>query len=189
MEKTLIIPSKPEEINLYQYRQYAIEQRNGSLTYEGMIAILTGCTVEEAKKIRAVDVARTVQALQGALVEMNHPHQSTFSFRGVEYGFIPNLDEISFGEMVDIATYIDQPETWHKAMAILYRRVTKKTSKMGGLYQIEPHDHRRPEYLGRQQVMDAAPSTLFLGARDFFLNGSQKLSVFTTRFLTRHESK
>ena len=40
--------------------------------------------------------------------------------RGVEYGFIPNLDDMSFGEYVDLDTYIGDWQNIHRAMAVLY---------------------------------------------------------------------
>ena len=41
-----------------------------------------------------------------------------------EFGFIPNLDKMSFGEYVDIDTYINDNTQLHKAMAVLFRPIS-----------------------------------------------------------------
>ena len=44
-----------------------------------------------------------------------------FTFNGVEYGFIPNLNEITVGEFIDLDEYIKDGKQLHKIAAILYR--------------------------------------------------------------------
>ena len=49
-----------------------------------------------------------------------------FTLNGIEYGFIPNLDEMTFGEYVDLDSYFQNWDDMHKAMSVLYRPVTNK---------------------------------------------------------------
>ncbi len=46
-----------------------------------------------------------------------------FSLEGMEFGFIPNLDNITAGEYIDLDTYLKDEETHINAMAILYRPI------------------------------------------------------------------
>jgi hypothetical protein len=56
---------------------------------------------------------------------------------GVEYGFIPNLDDMSFGEYVDLDTYLGDWQNIHRAMAVLYRPIREKR---GERYNIVPYE-------------------------------------------------
>jgi hypothetical protein len=70
--------------------------------------------------------------------EFTDPNNETF-----EFGLIPNFDKMSFGEYVDIDTYINDVHTMHKAMAVLFRPIsntikdTYKIQKYKGSQQKE----------------------------------------------------
>jgi hypothetical protein len=51
---------------------------------------------------------------------------NTFKMKGVEYGFIPKLDDISLGEYVDLDAFLGDWDNMHRAMAVLYRPIDKK---------------------------------------------------------------
>ena len=62
---------------------------------------------------------------------------------GQEYGFHPNLSDLTLGEFVDLDNYCkDIWKNMHKTMAILYREVTKKKGKKYGIvdYDVEGLD-------------------------------------------------
>jgi hypothetical protein len=86
---------------------------------------------------------------------------------GKPYGFIPNLEKITFGEHMDIMKYLPKdPTDWadvHKAMAVMFRRVTADRK---GNYIIEP-------YTGTAETaeqMKAMPLGVALGAIVFFFD-------------------
>ena len=60
-----------------------------------------------------------------------------FRLDGVEYGFIPDLNELSFGEYIDLDTYLGDWENIHTAMNVLYRPIN---SKKGDRYTIQEYD-------------------------------------------------
>ena len=75
---------------------------------------------------------------------------------------MPNLDKISIGEYIDIESNVSGFKNMHKAMAVLYRPVTKKHKDK---YQIE-------EYSGSQEYSEALkymPLNAALGAMVFFI--------------------
>lgn len=91
----------------------------------------------------------------------------------VEFGFIPNLHEMSFGEYVDLDTQITDLQNIHKAMAVLYRPIIEKKKDA---YKIAPYEgHEKTEELMRDMPLDVA-----LGALVFFYRLGMKLSKYTT---------
>jgi len=78
-----------------------------------------------------------------------------------EYGFIPDLENITLGEYVDLEKYMADPLTFHKAMAVLYRPIKMKVQDT---YLIE-------DYIGtedRGEIMKEAGLSDSLGAMLFF---------------------
>lgn len=187
MKKEISIPTKASEIPLNRYAKFEnlIRHKGEDSPFDEVLATLSGCTPEEARMIKTKDVEKATVAIVNALGDKDHPLTRFYTCEGVKYGFEPDLSQIPFGMFIDLCTFIDRPQTWHKAMAVLYRPVIRETSKMGGLYAIEDHDHTKQSYQYRQQIMAKAPSSLFLGARDFFLRGSKRLSKYILDSSTR----
>ena len=86
----------------------------------------------------------------------------------VEFGFIPDLHKMSYGEYKDLEMYIFDEQNMHKAMAVLYRPIKYKK---GDRYLI--HDYEGTEYL--KDVMRDTPLDAALGAKGFFLSFSEKI--------------
>ena len=58
----------------------------------------------------------------------------------IDFGFIPDLENMTFGEYVDLDNFITDWQSMHKAMAVLYRPITfEKNDK----YLIEEYVQRR----------------------------------------------
>jgi hypothetical protein len=89
---------------------------------------------------------------------------------GVEYGFIPDLDDMSLGEYIDLDNNASKWEQMHLAMNVLYRPI--KTSKIGK-YNIEDYDVNNPE------VMKDMPLGAAIGSLFFFYNLGIELSRHT----------
>ena len=84
-----------------------------------------------------------------------------FKMDDVEYGFIPDLENMTFGEVVDLDTYLKDPDLHHKAMAVLYRPIIKHEK---GKYNIL-------SYGGTDvfaDIMKNMPFKYYLSAMDFF---------------------
>lgn len=60
-----------------------------------------------------------------------------FEYNGKEWGFIPNLDEITIAEYIDLDNYFRDGEQLHRIASILYRPIVKK---MGKTYMIEKYE-------------------------------------------------
>lgn len=85
-----------------------------------------------------------------------------FELDGVKYGFIPNLDNITAGEWIDIENYQSSVDYADRLVSILYRPI-KRSLKFWkrDYYQIE-------EYKGTNDKLRKAPLEVYLGAMVFF---------------------
>lgn len=185
MKFTIEIPTSPSEMPLHRYQSFTALTDDERLDFETILSTVAGCTKEQAAQVKAKDVERALSAIILALSDTTADLLHHYSHDGITYGFEPQLDEMTFGTMTDVATAFETPETWHKALAILYRPIVRKTKALGGLYAIEPHKAQSEAYKYRQQIFKDAPTSLFLGVRAFFLNGSKDLEKFTRDSLTR----
>lgn len=181
--KEITVPSSASEIPMSRYQKYAALSIDEMGDFYTLFSTLTGCSIDEAKRVKAVDVGRSISALVSALNDTEIPLMEFYIHNGDKYGFEPQLDEITFAMLADVATAFEAPETWHKVLAILYRPVTRESSAMGGMYAIEPHQAQSTAYKKRQDVFAEAPASLFVSVRAFFLNGSIALETFILDFL------
>lgn len=135
------------------------------------------CNVQDAKQLPISAYKEIVQLLSEVLNLVPEFHK-TFTYNDVKFGFIPKLDSITGGEFIDLENYMQSPETWHKAMSILYRPVTitKKNwfdKNADDMYDIEP-------YLQSHEFFKDAPAEYYLGATVFFYNlGKDLLNAMT----------
>ena len=95
-------------------------------------------------------------------------HKEVIELNGVEYGFIPDWDEFSAGEWIDMETYTaDFWKTPHKAMSVLYRPLDRK---WGDRYSIKPYTAKEDA-----DVFLDMPAPLVAGALLFFWSTEKKL--------------
>lgn len=85
-----------------------------------------------------------------------------FEHNGIEYGFIPNLEELTTGEYIDLDNYQRNKETYHKMLSILYRPIVKSYGK---LYQIEKYEGTKYE-----NEMKNVSCEILLGSLQFFFH-------------------
>lgn len=95
----------------------------------------------------------------------NHKLIQSFNLLDVDYGFIPSLDDMTYGEYVDLITY--SKETWENMpllMSILYRPISDKSKDK---YKIQPYNgtvDSQVELFKSKMTMD-----IVFGALSFFL--------------------
>ena len=72
------------------------------------------------------------------LNKTEYPLQKLIRVDGVEYGFEPNLSQMSYGSYLDIAKFknLELNDDWLGVMSILYRPIK---NKRGALYSIKPY--------------------------------------------------
>lgn len=137
MKYELKIPTNLNDITLGQYQQYLKLPEGLTENQIALKMITIFCNVPEkvARLIKASDIQEIVAKLS-KMFEETPPLTRRFKIGKTEYGFIPNLEEMSFGEYIDIDTYLGDWDNIERAMAVLYRPI-KNT--YDSLYNIEPY--------------------------------------------------
>ena len=139
MKLTLTIPETLKEITLNQYQQWLKVAEDKEMTdflKQKMIEIFCGITLNQVLQIKATDVDEIVNDLS-KIFKQDTKLINKFTLDGVEYGFEPKIDEITFGAYVDLDTYMADWQQMHKAMSVLFRPVTFTKKKK---YLIEEYE-------------------------------------------------
>ena len=182
MKIELTIPTSLNDIKLAQYQKFlsiAKDNEESEFLQQKMVQLFCGIDLKDVASIRYKDVAEITANINNLFTKENRFIQR-FKRGGVEFGFIPNLDDMSTGEYMDLDTYITDWDTMHNAMAVLYRPIT---NKLGNKYQIE-------EYKGSvtyADVMRHAPLDVVLGAMVFFYNLGNDLLKSTIDYLEKNQ--
>lgn len=158
MKVELIVPNNLNEVTLGQYQEY-IKLKDLSETELSlkMIEIFCNLKSEQVRYLKATDV-RTVVTIISEMFDSKPSLVNTFKIDGIEYGFIPNLDEMSFGEYIDLDTYIGDWDNIDKAMGVLYRPVEMRK---GNRYHIKEYEAGETEHLKAMPLDAVLGSILF----------------------------
>lgn len=138
--------------------------------------ILLGLDRDLVRRLKAKSVAELSVHLN-SLLAREYKLIRTFELGGKTWGFIPSLDDASYGEIDDIQDFIKEVSTAHKAMGVLYRPVT---SKRKGKYLIE--DYVPGKY---DEQMKGAPLDVYFSAYVFFYHLMSDLLSCIPRYLEK----
>ena len=172
MQIEINVPTSLNEITLEQYQRYlkaTEETPDGSLLDAKIIEIFCGIPVSESYKLKMSSVQAIVDILVNMLNE-KPTHINRFSLDGVQYGFIPDLDEMSLGEYVDLDGNASDWQKMHVAMNVLYRPIK---IKKGTKYSIQEYTAEDPD------KMKDMPLGVAIGSLFFFYNLGLELSSHT----------
>tara|TARA_R110002153_G_scaffold1606_1_gene8328 strand:+ start:269 stop:922 length:654 start_codon:yes stop_codon:yes gene_type:complete len=172
MQIEINVPTSLNEITLEQYQKFlkvAEENPEGSFLDAKMIEIFCGIPLSDSYKLKMSSVQAIVDILSDMLNE-TPAHIDKFSLDGVQYGFVPDLDEMSLGEYVDLDGNASDWQKMHIAMNVLYRPVI--TDKVGK-YNIKEYTADDPS------KMKDMPLGVALGSLFFFYNLGIELSKHT----------
>ena len=118
-----------------------IEFETGTKTEEATetIAALSDIPKKLIKELALSDVVAIMNQVGKYQEEQDTSLKRLISVNGMEYGFHPNLDDITLGEYADIETYIKAgiEKNLPELMAILYRPIKEKKND---IYIIEAYD-------------------------------------------------
>jgi hypothetical protein len=180
MEFKISIPTELSEIKLSQYQKFlkvAKDNEEAEFINQKMVQIFCGIDLKSVAEIRYKEVVEITNSLGKMFDVSSHKFVQRFKIGGVEFGFIPNLEDISFGEYTDLDTYISDWDNMDKAMAVLYRPIKKEG--LNGSYEIEKYNGSNTY----SDVMKHAPLNVVLGANVFFYNLGNELLNSTMTYL------
>ena len=163
MKTEIVIPTSLSEIPLKSYQEFMkVVEKSNDQEFIGQktVEIFCGLQMKDVVRVKWNDIRDLTVHLNNIFKE-KPKFQATFKIKGVEFGFIPNLEDMTFGEYIDLESNISSVETFHKAMAVMYRPITKKVKDRHEIF----------EYTGTDEfseVMKYAPLNVVLGATVFF---------------------
>jgi hypothetical protein len=178
MKLTLKIPENLNEITLGQYQEFLrLENPNE----EDVVKTFLNLSTVEVERMLSSDVERFAAQIV-SLFSQEPKHQLKFDLNGLSFGFIPNIDQITYGENKDVTAYINDWQQMHKAAAVLYRPVLRR---LGSKYEIE-------EYQGSHkysETMKEAPLGAVMGMLVFFYTLTNDLLQAIPNYLETQTKK
>ncbi len=184
MQVDILVPSSLSEITLEQYQKFerinTEENQDTNFLMHKMVEVFCNLDLNDVAKIRFNYVKSILNDLNG-LFDTKDELIPTFTLNGVEYGFIPALDDMTLGEYIDLDENFSSWETMHKAMAVLYRPITMKSKDK---YQVE-------EYKGADlaETMKQMPLDVVMSAMVFFYRLNNELLQTTLNYLSQEFPK
>ena len=129
-----------EDVTLEKWLQL-VNSIEGTKTQEAeaTIAALSTIPKQLVKELPLSDVALIMGKIAELQQEQNSSLKRIIEIDGIEYGFHPDLSEITLGEFADIETFIKNDIEKHlpELMAVLYRPIKEKKNDV---YIIEAYD-------------------------------------------------
>jgi hypothetical protein len=185
MKLEISIPTELKEIKLAQYQAFlkiAKDNEDEEFLNQKMVQTFCNIDLKDVAEIRFKDVLEITASLGKMFNVQSHKFINRFKLGGVEFGFIPELEDMTFGEYTDLDTYIGDWDNMHKAMAVLYRPITKKG--LNNTYEIEKYNGS----ITYSDVMKHAPLDIVFGANVFFYNLGNELLKSTMNYLENNKA-
>ena len=182
MKKKLSVPNDLSEISLGQYQKFhKIQEKNDDPYFLQckMIEIFCNLDALAVRKMKMSDAERVANIING-MFEKKPPLIRSFNLDDKEYSFIPDLNNISFGEYIDLDTNISDWQNMHLAMNVLYRPVKQK---LGEKYLIEDYDLE-----GKDKLFNM-PMSVVMSSIFFFFHLGMDLSKAMMNYLETNQEE
>jgi hypothetical protein len=146
-----------------------------------LINIFTDAPIDDLLNVSYQEVSYLADAIMNMMPKGKPEFVDRFTLDGVDYGFFPKWEKLSFGEWVDLDTIATKPEAelldlLHILAAIMYRPIIKEKSKHD--FEIEKYDvttmNERAEMF--KHKLDIS---VLLAAQFFFIKYANKFSKLT----------
>ena len=189
MELKLTIPEDISDITLTQYQRD--EKLKARLKDEDLtvreynkrkLDLFAGVPYHRVDEISQKDLEDILNLIDSSL-EQDCEFVKRFFIDGVEFGFIPNFDEINSAEWFDLNKHEGDVDTLHNLMAVLFRPITSKDKS--GNYEIETYNGTN-KY---SEVMKHTPMNIVNGALVFFFNLSSELESHILKYTKEVQEK
>ena len=188
--KDYFVPQKWSEVSIESYQklmQYVGDEADEYTKVITTIHALTKAPIEVLEKCKKSDIEKLSSAVSNLLnIKVNTTLNMLIEVDGVEYGFHPNLEEITFAEFVDLDNYLSDPwPNMHRIMAVLYRPVIKQNKKK---YKIEDYDSTK--CMKTADIFKEALSVATVnGASNFFLTIANEYLTVLQSSLSKKQKK
>lgn len=184
MKIDITLPTDLNEIPLLRYQKF-IEMKEKSNDEEfiaqKMIQIFCGIELKEVMHIKMKDLNELIEHFT-KIFKQRPKLIREFKIDKHKFAFIPNLENITFGEYVDIEHNLQNWKTYHKAMAVMYRPIKEQYKDKYSIVDYEPNEDM-------QELMKFAPLDVALSASFFLQNLGIELLNATTTYLKQELTK
>ena len=131
MKLEINVPTSLNEIPLKSYQEFLKVQQSSNdeeFIAQKMVQIFCGIELKDIVKMKLTSLNELIAHFTKLFSE-KPKFQPTFKIGAQEFGFITNLEEITFGEYVDLENNLQKWETYHIAMSVLYRPIKFKFNR------------------------------------------------------------
>lgn len=178
------IPTEINDITVAEYQKYSsidFEKQDTDFAAFKLIEIFCGIPLDVVSKFPLKDAEDIATQINGVLAQSGK-FTNRFTLDGVEYGFIPSLEDMTLGEYINLEEFLSDSKTLNRAAAVMYRPITRRLGKM---YEIEPYEANKDQW----DVMKGAPIGIISEAVVFFYRLGKELLLRSTSFLADQEEK
>ena len=176
MKVTVNVPTTLKEIKLSSYQKWnniSKDSEDSFFLQQKMVEIFCNIPLIAVNRMKVSDVEDICNTIVN-LFEEETKLVNRVKIKNIEFGFIPQLDDITFGEYVDLDSYVGDWSLMHKAMGVLYRPVKNSVKH---LYEIEDY-----ETSDKYDMTEMDLYTVF-GSLVFFYNLSNELTIIIQNYL------
>lgn len=185
MEVKITVPDSLKDIPLHKYQKFQKvldvnkeASLNDLFIQEKILQIFCDLPLSDAIKYRKSDIDKITEMVAKTL-EQKPGLVLSFKLGDTEFGFIPKLEDMTFGEYIDLDNSIGDIQNLHKAMAVLYRPIKQKIKDK---YLIEEYKGDNYHEAMKHTPMDAVVSSML-----FFWNLGIELSKAMIAYLQEGE--
>ena len=180
MKLEIDIPTSLNEIPLKSYQQFVKlrqESNDEEFVAQKMVQIFCGLDFKDIVKMKLTSLNELIDHFT-KLFSSKPKFQPTFKLGGQEFGFITDLENITFGEYVDIENNLLSWENYHKAMAVMYRPIKIKHKDKYEIIDYTPMSEM-------EELMKFAPVDVVLASSVFFWTLGKELLEASLSYLQK----
>ena len=188
MKLEINVPSSLSEIPLKHYQDFLRVQADSNdeeFVAQKMVEIFCGIELKDVVKMKLTSLNELIAHFTKLFAE-KPKFQNRFKIKAeegeLEFGFIPELEAISFGEYVDLENHLQSWDDYHKAMAVMYRPIVKTRKDKYDILPYEPN-------VDFQELMKFAPLDVVIASSVFFWSLGNELLTATLNYLEKEVKK
>ena len=169
------------EVNLDKWAKLvSMKTKTNSQEAVETISVLADMPKRLIKELAIKDVSKILEKIAVMQSQAESKLTKIITIDDIEYGFHPQLDDLTLGEYIDLDNFIGDWDNMEKAMNVLYRPILVKVKEK---YSIEEYRVGTESEL-LDMPMDAVMSSVF-----FLWNLGLELSTVMTNYLDNQDNE